>query len=102
MCSWARGWLLIATGACACLQLLSYRRGEYDLSSDLAQVDAPIRQLILHMIQLDPGEPPPGLTHAPFSKVSEAHTHHPLRRMHDSTAASVWQRQFVPCRMHRL
>ena len=37
-------------------QLLSYRRAEYDPSSDLSQVDTPIRQLILHMIQLDPGD----------------------------------------------
>ena len=39
-------------------QLLSYRRVEYDPSSDLSQVDTPIRQLILHMIQLEPGEDP--------------------------------------------
>ncbi|BDA42626.1 probable phosphoinositide 3-kinase regulatory subunit 4 [Coccomyxa sp. Obi] len=37
-------------------KLLSYRRGEYDPSSNVSQVEAPIRKLILHMIQLEPGK----------------------------------------------
>ncbi|KAK9909837.1 hypothetical protein WJX75_008190 [Coccomyxa subellipsoidea] len=37
-------------------KLLSYRRGEYDPSNDIAQVEAPMQQLILHMIQLQPGK----------------------------------------------
>ncbi|EIE24687.1 hypothetical protein COCSUDRAFT_258, partial [Coccomyxa subellipsoidea C-169] len=37
-------------------KLLSYRRGEYDPSNDLAQVEAPMQQLVMHMIQLEPGK----------------------------------------------
>ena len=40
-----------------CMQLLSYRRGEYDPVGDLAKVELPMQHLILHMIQLQPGKP---------------------------------------------
>ena len=40
-----------------CMQLLSYRRGEYDPVGDLAKVEPPMQHLILHMIQLQPGKP---------------------------------------------
>lgn len=38
------------------MQLLSYRRGEFDPLGDLAQIEPPMQQLIMHMIQLQPGE----------------------------------------------
>lgn len=37
------------------LQLLAYRRREHDPGPHLAGVQPPLRRLILHMIQLEPG-----------------------------------------------
>ena len=39
------------------MQLLSYRRGEYDPVGDLTKAEPPMQHLILHMIQLQPGKP---------------------------------------------
>ena len=38
------------------MQLLSYRRGEYDPLGELAQIEFPMQHLIMHMIQLLPGD----------------------------------------------
>ena len=46
------------------MQLLSYRRGEYDPAGDLAKVEPPMQHLILHMLQLQPGKPQAGNSHA--------------------------------------
>jgi hypothetical protein len=42
--------------ACVFLQLLAYRRREHDPGPQLAGLPAPLRRLILHMIQLEPGD----------------------------------------------
>jgi hypothetical protein len=38
------------------LQLLAYRRREHDPGPQLAGIQPPLRRLILHMIQLEPGD----------------------------------------------
>jgi len=43
--------------AAVVVQLLAYRRGEHSPEPALAGVDAPFRELVLHMTQLDPGAP---------------------------------------------
>ena len=43
------------SGVSAYLQLLQYRRGELDPAEKLETLDSVLRDLILHMIQLDPG-----------------------------------------------
>ena len=37
-------------------QLLAYRRREHDPGPQLAGLQPPLRRLILHMIQLEPGD----------------------------------------------
>ena len=38
------------------VQLLSYREGSYDPQEALGGLAPPMRALVLHMIQLDPGQ----------------------------------------------
>lgn len=48
---------LLPRQAAAVVQLLAFRRGEHSPEPALAAVDAPFRELVLHMTQLDPGAP---------------------------------------------
>ena len=41
----------------AAVQLLAYKRGQFDPAIPLAKVEEPFRQLILHMINVNPGMP---------------------------------------------
>ena len=71
--------LCFETDAGVAVQLLAYKRGQFDPVTPLAKVEEPFRQLILHMINVNPGMPKPNpisqtpLIHQDCTRSTEEH-----------------------------